>query len=72
MKRLPSPLSVASALLVFLTTWQVLRNLDPGADSLGFGFEQLIHARIPWILLGLVWGGLALGVAALEALPDAS
>lgn len=38
-----------------------------GLSSSGvpFGHEQLIHARIPWLLLGLVWSGAGLGLAAL-------
>lgn len=30
--------------------------------QLGFGFEQLIHARIPWLLLGSLGIGSALGI----------
>ena len=30
-----------------------------------FGFEQLIHARIPWLLLAPLVGGAALGVISL-------
>ena len=65
MKRLPSPLIALSALLVFGTTYGVLRNLDPELGELRFGFEQLIHARIPWLMLGLLWGGLAMGIVAI-------
>jgi hypothetical protein len=30
--------------------------------QLGFGFEQMIHARIPWLLLGSLGIGAALGI----------
>jgi len=30
--------------------------------QLGFGFEQMIHARIPWLLLGSLGIGSALGI----------
>lgn len=65
MTKLPNPLIALSALLVFGTTYGVLRNFDPGMRELGVGFEQLIHARIPWLVLGLLWSGLAMGVAAI-------
>jgi hypothetical protein len=41
----------------------VLAGSDPG--ELRFGFEQLIHARIPWLLLASLVGGAALGVVSL-------
>ena len=33
--------------------------------ELAFGHEQMIHARVPWLLLGVLWLGGALGVASL-------
>ena len=33
--------------------------------QLGLGFEQMIHARIPWLLLAAALGGAGLGVASL-------
>jgi hypothetical protein len=53
-----------SALLVFGTTAVILGGMSAQDGRLPFGYEQLIHARIPWILLGLLWTGTALGVAA--------
>jgi hypothetical protein len=54
-----------SALLVFGTTGVVLFLLGSETPELVPGYRQLIHARVPWILLGLLWGGGALGLAAL-------
>mgnify|MGYP006153333515 FL=1 len=52
-----------SSLLVFgCLAWCVAGLSSSGVP---FGHEQLIHARIPWILLGLVWSGAGLGLAAL-------
>ncbi len=34
-------------------------------DQLSLGFEQMIHARIPWLLLAAALGGAGLGVASL-------
>ena len=33
--------------------------------QLGPGFQQMIHARVPWLLLGAAVGGAALGVVSL-------
>ena len=52
-----------SALLVFGTVGVILTNLSARDSELDFGFQQMIHARIPWILLGLLWTGCALGIA---------
>jgi len=52
-----------SALLVFGTVGVILTNLSAQDGELHFGFQQIIHARIPWILIGLVWAGCALGIA---------
>ena len=54
-----------SALLVFGTVGVILLNLASQAPDLQLGFRQMIHARVPWLLLGLLWTGGALGVAAL-------
>ncbi len=53
-----------SALLVFGTFGWVLVALGE-SDRLVPGFEQLIHAEIPWIVLGALWLGGALGLLAL-------
>jgi len=52
-----------SALLVFGTVGVILTNLTAQDSQLHFGFQQMIHARIPWILLGFLWAGCALGIA---------
>jgi hypothetical protein len=54
-----------SALLVFGTTGVILFHLGSQVPELLPGFRQLIHARIPWLLLGLLWAGGALGLGAL-------
>ena len=54
-----------SALMVFGTVGMILANLGAADDELRLGFQQMIHARIPWLLLALLWGGSALGIAAI-------
>jgi hypothetical protein len=54
-----------SALLVFGTTGLILFFLGSQVPVLLPGTRQLIHARIPWLLLGLLWAGSALGLVAL-------
>ena len=54
----------ASALLVFATVAVILGNLGAEDGELRLGFEQMIHARVPWLLLSLLWGGAALGLVA--------
>lgn len=54
-----------SALLVFGTTGVILLNLASQGPELQLGFRQMIHARVPWLLLGLLWTGGALGLVAL-------
>jgi hypothetical protein len=34
-------------------------------SGLPFGHEELIHARVPWLVLGVLWLGAALGLTAL-------
>ena len=52
-----------SSLLVFGSLgWFVLAAAGTGLPP---GHEQWIHARVPWIVLGLLWVGASLGVAAL-------
>ncbi len=53
-----------SALLVFGAVGWLLTSLAPSAE-LALGFEQLIHAPIPWALLATLWIGAGLGLAAL-------
>lgn len=52
-----------SALFVFGTFALALVGMDAQDNELPLGYEQLIHARTPWLLLGLLWTGLALGIA---------
>jgi hypothetical protein len=54
-----------SALLVFGTVGVILLHLGSPTPELWPGYRQMIHARIPWLLLGFLWGGGLLGVAAL-------
>jgi hypothetical protein len=55
-----------SVLLVFGTVAVFVTNVVLGdRGQLGFGFEQMIHARIPWLLLVPVVVGSALGMASL-------
>lgn len=54
-----------SAALVFgVAGWfaSVVGSVSP---ELAFGHEQAIHARVPWLVLGVLWAGGALGIAAL-------
>jgi hypothetical protein len=53
-----------SALLVFGSFAVALLNLSTGAELLP-GFQQMIHARIPWLLLGCIWAGGALAIASI-------
>jgi hypothetical protein len=54
----------ASALLVFGTVGWLLTAMSP-SDELVPGFEQIIHANIPWPVLVSLWVGGAIGIAAL-------
>jgi hypothetical protein len=53
-----------SAALVFGTVGLILLNLGAQDGELHLGFEQLIHARVPWLLLGALWAGCGLGIVA--------
>jgi hypothetical protein len=54
-----------SALLVFGTLAVIGVNLASESPELWLGSSQIIHARIPGLLLAGLWGGVALGVASL-------
>jgi hypothetical protein len=54
-----------SVLLVFGTAGLILFQMATQSPVLVPGYEQLVHARIPWLLLTPLWLGGALGVAAL-------
>jgi hypothetical protein len=52
-----------SIVLVFGAVGVFLGNIMVSEQGqLGLGFEQMIHARIPWLLLAALLGGAALGV----------
>lgn len=59
-----------SALLVFASVAVVLLNLGSQSAELHLGFQQLIHARTPWLLLGALFGGCALGFVAVVRRPS--
>jgi hypothetical protein len=54
-----------SMLLVFGTLASIGVNLGSESPELGLGAGLLIRGRVPWILLAVLWGGVALGVASL-------
>jgi hypothetical protein len=54
-----------SMLLVFGTLALIGVNLASESPELSFGAGQIIHGRVPWLLLGGLWLGVALGVASL-------
>ena len=55
-----------SMLLVFGTLTLIGVNLTSESPELELGAGLIIRGRIPWILLALLWGGVALGVASLS------
>ena len=54
-----------SALLVFGTLALIGAGVSAETSELPFGARQIIHGRVPWLIFGLLWGGVALGVASL-------
>ncbi len=55
-----------SILLVFGAVAVFVGNISASEQGeLGFGFEQMIHARIPWLLLAPPLVGAALGIFSL-------
>jgi hypothetical protein len=52
-----------SILLVFGTLTWIVVTLGSEAPDPGLGASLLIGGRIPWIVLALLWGGVALGAA---------
>ena len=63
---LPSgPMIWLSLLLVFGTLAVIGVNLASESPELRLGAGQLIHGRVPWLPLGALWGGVALGAASL-------
>jgi hypothetical protein len=55
-----------SILLVFGTLALIGVNLTSKSPELHLGASLIIRGRIPWILLAVLWGGVALGVASLS------
>ena len=58
-----------SLVLVLGTTAIVAMNMVP-STSLHFGYAQMIHARIPWLLLGALWVGLLCAAVAVRQKPS--
>lgn len=54
-----------SILLVFGSLALIGVNLTSESPRLHLGASLLIDGRVPWALLAVLWGGVALGVAAL-------
>jgi hypothetical protein len=54
-----------SMLLVFGTLAVIGVNLGSESPDLRLGAGWIIHGRVPWLLLGALWLGVALGVASL-------
>jgi hypothetical protein len=55
-----------TSLLVVLGTLAVLvLNLETDTAELRFGYEQMIHARIPWLIFGALGAGCALGLVSI-------
>jgi hypothetical protein len=55
-----------SILLVFGTLALIGVNLTSQSPELHLGAGLIIRGHIPWILLAVLWGGVALGVASLS------
>lgn len=58
-------LLAGSLVLVLGTVGMILLNLREETGVLRFGYEQMIHARIPWLVLGSLGAGCALGVVSI-------
>jgi hypothetical protein len=55
-----------SMLVVFGTLALIGVNLASESPALHLGAGLIIRGRVPWILLAVLWGGVALGVASLS------
>ena len=58
-------LLISSLVFVLGAVAVVVANGGVTGEGVRFGYEQLIHARIPWLLLGSLGLGCVLGVASL-------
>ena len=54
-----------SIFIVFGTLASIVFNIETDSPDLGLGAGLIIQGGTPWILLSLLWGGVALGVASL-------
>ncbi len=57
-------LLIASLILVLGTLALLALNLE-GTAELRFGYEPMIHARVPWLLLGSLAAGCTLGIVSI-------
>ncbi len=55
-------LLISSVLVFGCLAWFVVSATGSGAP---FGHDQLLHSRIPWLALGLLWVGTGFGIASL-------
>ncbi len=55
---------LSAALVLSVTGW-IVSVTGTVSPDLAFGHEQAIHARVPWLVLGGLWVGGALGIASL-------
>jgi hypothetical protein len=62
-------LLIASLVLVLGAVAVILAGALLGEAAPGFAVDQLIYARVPWLLLGALAAGCALAVAALVRRP---
>ncbi len=58
-------LLIASLAFVFGTLAVLALNMETTTGTLHFGYEQMIHARIPWLVLASLGVGCVLGIASI-------
>ena len=58
-------LLISSLVFVLGTVAVIVSNAGSTGLGVRFGYEQLIHARIPWLLIGSLALGCTLGVASI-------
>lgn len=54
-----------SLILILGVVGIIVTNFGYSGGEPAFGFQQIVHARIPWLLLAAVWTGGALGIVSL-------